>query len=181
MQFQNAIHENEFSYMPIFPLQINKSIAKDIVLEIMVSEPLTEGEMELVYSDKIEKTPIVKWIKGQNRGQSITRAWVFPFYLDEITGQIHKLISFRLKFSSTPANQDPVNVYRIADAAASVLSEGEWYKIGVTEKGIHRINADFLRNIGVDPASINPKNIRIYGNGAYMLPQENQIDRYFED
>lgn len=178
MQFQNAIHKNEFSYMPIFPLQINKSIAKDIVLEIMISETLTEGEMELVYSDQIEKTPIVKWIKGQDRGQSITRAWVFPFYLNEITGQIHKLISFRLKFSSAPADQDPVNVYRIADAAASILSEGEWYKIGVTKKGIHRINADFLRNIGVDPASINPKNIRIYGNGAYMLPQENQIDRH---
>jgi len=177
MHFQNAIHVSEFSYMPIFPLTINKGIDQDIVLEVLVSEPLTDQEFELVYTDSIEKKPLIKWIHGHDKGKSITRAWIFPFYTDEITGQIHKLISFSINYSPKPANNHPVSAYRIADAGTSVLSDGEWYKIGVTERGIHMINADFLRNIGIDPTGINPKNIRIYGNGAYVLPQENHIDR----
>ncbi|AEI48952.1 type IX secretion system sortase PorU [Runella slithyformis] len=59
----------------------------------------------------------------------------------------------------------------------SVLNEGRWFKIGVTQTGVHRIDAAFLRNMGVNPADINPKNIRLFGNGGRMLPQLNKAPR----
>lgn len=64
-----------------------------------------------------------------------------------------------------------------AYAQLSVLGQGNWYKIGVTQSGIHRIDEGFLRKLGLNPATINPNFIRLYGNGGGMLPQANQAPR----
>jgi len=60
----------------------------------------------------------------------------------------------------------------------SVLSTGEWYKIGVDKKGIYKINASTLQSLGISTSNLNPKNIAIYGNGGGgMLPQPNSTPR----
>ncbi|MGN7886493.1 type IX secretion system sortase PorU [Dyadobacter sp. 22481] len=59
-------------------------------------------------------------------------------------------------------------------AQKSVLSEGQWFKLAVTETGIYRVDADLLSKMGIDIASVRPSGIRIYGNGGAMLPQSNK-------
>ncbi|WAC11551.1 type IX secretion system sortase PorU [Dyadobacter pollutisoli] len=58
-------------------------------------------------------------------------------------------------------------------AQKSVLSGGNWYKMAITQTGIHRIDAAFLEKMGIDAATVPPSQIRIYGNGGSMLPQMN--------
>lgn len=58
-------------------------------------------------------------------------------------------------------------------AQKSVLSEGQWFRLAVTESGIYRVDGDFLSKMGVDIGVIRPSGIRIYGNGGAMLPQSN--------
>ncbi len=60
----------------------------------------------------------------------------------------------------------------------SVLANGDWYKIGVTRSGMHQLDAAFLRRAGINPAGINPENIRLFGNGGGMLPQANSASRH---
>ena len=62
-------------------------------------------------------------------------------------------------------------------AQNSVLSEGKIFKIGVTKTGIYRLDAAYLRQLGVDLANLNPKNLRLFGNGGAMLPQPNATPR----
>ncbi|MEQ8530344.1 MAG: hypothetical protein RIB86_00700, partial [Imperialibacter sp.] len=64
--------------------------------------------------------------------------------------------------------------------AQSVLSEGEWLKIGVTDKGVYKIDRDFLQKAGVDVSAIDPRKLAIYGNGGGMLPQKNATPRPFD-
>jgi hypothetical protein len=59
----------------------------------------------------------------------------------------------------------------------SVLSTGTWYKIAVRTTGIHKITFEDLVALGMDPASITPSNIRVYGNGGGMLPESNSKPR----
>ena len=59
----------------------------------------------------------------------------------------------------------------------SVLAEGRWFKLAVTEDGIYRLDAAFLSNIGLNINSIDPRKIKIYGNGGKMLPQPNSQAR----
>lgn len=62
-------------------------------------------------------------------------------------------------------------------ASSSVLSSGSWFKFSVTADGVYRLTYSDLKSAGVPVSSINPKNIRIYGNGGGMLPESNDSAR----
>ncbi|HYC86566.1 MAG TPA: type IX secretion system sortase PorU [Chryseosolibacter sp.] len=59
----------------------------------------------------------------------------------------------------------------------SVLSTGSWYKLGVKEEGVYKINIDLLKKLGINPSTIDPKKIRMFGNMGGMLPQSNSDAR----
>lgn len=60
----------------------------------------------------------------------------------------------------------------------STLSDGAWYKFAIDTTGVFKIDANFLQNLGININNINPKNIKIYGNGGTMLPEEANDFRY---
>ncbi|MCF2489996.1 type IX secretion system sortase PorU [Dyadobacter sp. CY347] len=55
----------------------------------------------------------------------------------------------------------------------SVLSSGNWFKLAVTETGVHRINPSFFKKLGVSASEIDPRQVQIYTQRAGMLPQAN--------
>jgi hypothetical protein len=59
----------------------------------------------------------------------------------------------------------------------SVLSEGNWYKIGVVKTGMHTLTYADLTSAGIDVSEINPRNLALFGNGGGMLPQQNSYPR----
>ncbi len=59
----------------------------------------------------------------------------------------------------------------------SVLNQGEFYKIQVSESGIHKIDKALLEELSIDVSSIRCSDIRIYGNGGGMLPEPNDVER----
>lgn len=59
----------------------------------------------------------------------------------------------------------------------SILANGTWYKMSVNTTGIYRISSSDLTGLGIDITTLNPKNIRIYGNGGGMLPEANATPR----
>ena len=60
----------------------------------------------------------------------------------------------------------------------SVLSSGNWYKFSIDTTGVFKIDIEFLQQLGINTNSINPKNIKIYGNGGQMLPEKNSDFRH---
>lgn len=68
----------------------------------------------------------------------------------------------------------------IASAQQSVLRSGTWVKFSVESRGVYKIDAELLKKAGIDPSGINPKRIKIYGQGGGMLPQPNAIDRPYD-
>ncbi|TKG96087.1 type IX secretion system sortase PorU [Puteibacter caeruleilacunae] len=58
----------------------------------------------------------------------------------------------------------------------SVLASGKWVKISTSGQGIHRLPFSFLTEIGIN----DPSNVRVFGNGGYMVPMDN-ADLYPED
>ena len=60
---------------------------------------------------------------------------------------------------------------------SSVLSSGRWYKVGITETGLYKIDRATLDALGV-PFSVEPNKIKLFGNGVRgVLPQENAEER----
>ena len=54
---------------------------------------------------------------------------------------------------------------------SSVLASGDWYRLAVTEEGIYKLDAASLTAMGITVASLDPRTIRIYGNGGYELSE----------
>lgn len=100
---------------------------------------------------------------------------LFPFRTTA-TGQIEELISYDLTWQVSGNNLRTTSTSSFT--TNSVLSSGDWYKIGVTQNGIYKINKTFLNNIGINTTNLDPKKLQIFGNGGKMLPEINGAFRY---
>ena len=59
---------------------------------------------------------------------------------------------------------------------SSILSTGNWIKIGIINSGIYRIDKDVFSSNGIDYNLINPKTLQLFGNGYNgKLPQKNSL------
>lgn len=92
-----------------------------------------------------------------------------------IKGRIQRLSSFEI--SEGNASNQIMSAAKVG-TNNNPLSSGTFYKIKVDKSGIFKITAQFLRDNGINPSSVNPRNFRIYGNGGIMLPEYNQDVKY---
>ena len=79
------------------------------------------------------------------------------------------LLSLGLLWAGRGMAQD--NTYQ------SVLSEHTWYRLSVTQEGVHKLDYATLRAMGIDMDALNPQQIRIFGNPSGALPEKNSIAR----
>ena len=57
------------------------------------------------------------------------------------------------------------------DTNESVLKDGDIYKIAVSSNGMYKLTYNFLKNeLGMDVDNIDPRQIKLYGNGGGLLP-----------
>jgi Peptidase family C25 len=100
-----------------------------------------------------------------------------PIRKNASTDILEKLVSFDLQINFSSA-LNPIIVKPAKEYADnSVLGKGSWYKLSVNATGIYRISYTDLNNMGINPQSVDPRNIRIYGNGGGMLPEANALPR----
>ena len=59
----------------------------------------------------------------------------------------------------------------------SVLAVGSWYRLTVSEDGIYRLDAQYLSSAGINLQGVNPRTIKIYGNGGRELPENVTVAR----
>ena len=93
---------------------------------------------------------------------------IFPY--TKKLGRVYFLKSFKIRI--TPKNKSAIKS-KVNFKNNSVLATGEWYKIGVQKDGFYEINKSFLESIGIDVESVDPRDIKIFGKPAGMLPEEN--------
>ena len=67
----------------------------------------------------------------------------------------------------------PVNEYNVK--SNSVLATGSWFRFYVVNSGIYLVSKDFLKKLGVPVDYVDPRKIKIYGNGGRMIPLKNSI------
>ena len=88
---------------------------------------------------------------------------------------IKRIKSFELFYE---LSDDNLRVQKISSVKNSVMSTGTWYKFAIDTSGVFKIDRNFLQKLGLNVNNINPKNIRIFGNGGGMLPFKNSDFRY---
>ena len=101
---------------------------------------------------------------------------IVPFRKNTETGKIERLVSFEVKLLTRELKKTILNTRNYA--AHSILQNGTWTKLGIANNGIYKIGFAELKKMGLNPETIDPRNIRIYGNGGGILPEINSASRY---
>ena len=90
--------------------------------------------------------------------------------------RLKRIKSFDYSFNSNPDFTIKSNVNKNANSIInSVLNTGNWYRFYIEKSGVYRISKDFLNQIGFNTDGVDPRKIKIYGNGGRMLPLSNSV------
>ena len=173
--FKNSYFDKKYGSIPIFKeklgncgTEIKNYSIKNLVLE-------DENSLNQDF-EKIKNTELKLEIKvGVEQRQPILFVEFIPFIRN--LNQIKRVISFDVEFESTNEVKSFKSLGK-KSSNNSVLSSGVWYKIATLNNAVFKIDYPFLKNLGINPDLIDPRNIKIFGNGAGMLPEKNNAFRY---
>lgn len=110
-------------------------------------------------------------------GKTIFLFRLFPFRFNTALMHYEMLTSFRFQFEKNIETLNTSNNLKSSFAQNSVLSNGEWLKLKVSETGIHKVDYYDLLDAGIVVENIIPDKIRLFGNGSGMVPERNSRER----
>lgn len=87
-----------------------------------------------------------------------------------------RVSSFSISFQDDEPVANKVAA-KTTDVGTSVLASGTWHKLGITKTGFYKIDRSVISAMGLNPSSVSPANVRVFGNGGPMLAENNAIDR----
>ena len=91
-------------------------------------------------------------------------------------GQYYKLDAFDIQFAYATQSRRPhsQNIYD------SRWATGKWYKFKIDQSGVYKLSKSFLKSLGIDVNNVDPRKLKIFGNGGKVMPLGNSI-AYPED
>jgi hypothetical protein len=111
-----------------------------------------------------------------SKNENLNHHSLVPFRINA-QNQVEELIDYTVQWH---LRGNEAHAFRSAAStfkSSSVLSAGTWYKIAITQDGIHKISSAFLTTLGINVKTLDPRTIRIFGNGGYMVPEKNSAPR----
>ncbi|MBF4484722.1 type IX secretion system sortase PorU [Flavobacterium sp. CSZ] len=81
--------------------------------------------------------------------------------------------SYSTSNSTSGSNSNSSSFKKSNSVYNSVLASGDWYRFYIEKSGVYKISKSFLQSLGFDPSKVDPRRIKIYGNGGKMLPLAN--------
>lgn len=136
-------------------------------------EPLPAADAAILQSAALPAEINVRQLIHEVKKQMQGGISFIPLRKNAFTGEVERLVSFDIQLSAATFNQAESSATNFFPKTKSILQTGTWFKIAVTNDGIYKLSYDFFKQHGIDVIALNPKNIRIYGNGGGMLPKAN--------
>ncbi|MGB1294153.1 MAG: type IX secretion system sortase PorU [Flavobacteriales bacterium] len=171
LYFNGATYDNDF--IPHYYYQINNPANKSLAsVNIKNIEFASLSEDERAINVSKLKSVIAEWTEGIAQHVRQTDITI-PVVLEN-----RKVKNFELEFiwKDNPLKK----VATLNFPTQSKLSQGDWYKIITTKKGIHKITGTQLKNAIPSLSTISSNTIRVVGQNNGMLPEMNNIDRPLE-
>lgn len=131
----------------------------------------TIGEQDLLNlnKDKIP-TSIQARIESFYAKDQVVSLFTFSPIIKDVNGY-KKVVSLNYSYTYKINNSRYTNRRNITNSA---FASGNWFRFYVENSGVYKVSKTFLQSLGVD-VSVDPRTIKIYGNGGRMLPLLNSI------
>lgn len=174
--FEGCVYRDEYGALPFWTTRVPLDGPADVAATLSGAQ--YERFDRPAYADDVllKEEAMVFAVLEKERQRYYARISVLP--LRRQGGQIERLRSFSLALALTPRalSAEEVKSRGGGDFAYnSVLNDGDIYKFGVSNTGVYRLDYAYLKNeLGIaNLDNIDPRTIRIYGNGGAMTPERN--------
>ena len=84
-------------------------------------------------------------------------------------GVYKKVTGFTINYNT----QNSFRASNRSNIVNSVLSSGGWYRFQVDKTGVFKISRQFLQQLGINIDTVDPRTIKLFGNGGRMMPYAN--------
>lgn len=152
---------------------INES---SVVLSNVSYQSISEKELLEIDKSKIPTVEKYSLKNSLSRNKRYAFFELSPIIRDE-NGAYKKVVSFQLNYSSLSLSSGKSNTLSKNNNSKiisnSVLSSGDWYKFYIDTTGVFKLSKGFLQSLGVNVNNLDPRTIKIYGNGGQMIPYSN--------
>ncbi|MHB9142292.1 MAG: type IX secretion system sortase PorU, long form, partial [Paludibacter sp.] len=153
--------------LPYFNKRIvcDRAFSYQVEIRNEVYVPLTSEETALINeNNSIPGTIQLLTEELHERGTSFFDIHILPFINQQ--GKLLKLQSFDLVIKKTAQPQKTAALARRTYATSSVLAQGKFVKVKISESGVYKLTYEDLSAMG-----ISPENVRIFGYGGGILEQ----------
>ncbi len=168
---KGAIYPEEFNGLPIISIPLEQTSISDFIISDIQKTEFSESLKDKLDLKFPKNSKLVSLKKLMEKGNEVSFIEIFPIEYDSISGKYFKVDYLEIEIINAPYKSSASNLRAGEFTGNSVLASGDWYKIPVTENGIHKIDYAFLKNTGINVSAINPKKIKLHGNGGGILPQ----------
>lgn len=141
----------------------NSVIIKDVSYAVMSADRL-----ESIPIETLPKAPKLYFENTTARNKTHAYLEISPIINDN--GVYKRITSFSIAYTITADRGGDLPVDHGFGLRNSVLSSGSWYRFYVDKSGVFKLTRSFLSSLGVNTNTVDPRTIKIYGNGGAMLP-----------
>ena len=146
-----------------------------VTLTNVVYAALSRSELKDLDPKTIPAKLHYSMVNSSARGRNYAYFTMRPIVKTD--GTYKKIVSFTLNYNLGVVNRLTTAPQQIVN---SVLSSGEWYKFYVDKTGVFKLSKSFLSSLGANLNNVDPRTIKIYGNGGAMLPYDNASNYPFD-
>jgi hypothetical protein len=181
VEVKDAHYDNSKNNLPFFIVSKNTPYDQNAAASLIIkkTEIVTEPHASIIkkqFSKFLTQNFQIISTASLCKNENLNHHQIIPFRLNNLN-QIEELIDYSVNWQISTDNNRKLNAAPLFKNN-SILATGDWFKIGITKTGFYKIDKTLLTSIGIDLNNLNPKNIRIYGNGGRMLPELNSAFRY---
>jgi hypothetical protein len=148
-----------------------------ISLTNVVYETITTSELKDLNLDLIPSTPTYSFFNTNARSKRANYFEISPIIKER--GVYKKIISFSIQYNAL-ANRSSFSTSTQNNISNSVLSTGQWFRFYIDETGVFKLTKSFLSSLGINTNAVDPRTIKIFGNGGRMLPLLNSANYPFD-
>lgn len=181
LKLANAQFDVKKGNAPYFSVQekISKNMSAKAELSnvqtVVLSSEVSRKLMDL-YKTNLSSEFTIEIQYATSGKDNFAFAKIRPYKINS-SNLVEELVSYNVDWTTAEDQNSQRKAASTPFKTTSVLATGNWYKIGITKSGIYKLDWTFFKTIGIDVLTVNPKNIRIYGNGGYMQPEKNSVYR----
>lgn len=181
--FEGASLDGEVVNLPFYDLMVPVGKEEVITPVDVKAESVQEVNAETYRTTAAAAMlPEADWYPRSNvvagqvvtiRGEDFQHLRIYPIQIstDGRTYRKAASVSYSVRRTRDAARRKPNYNARQGYVSTSVLNNGTWYKFPVTSEGLYQLDHSFFSGLGVDPSSIDPRTVKVYGNGGATLPQ----------